>query len=123
MFKNFKNRDKASSMQVSYSIRTIAGVYLVYLAYQLVSDGAIAENQGWKKLLMIAAIVVFAVFGAYFAWQGFKGIQKLQNTVPEDAESDSEETEIELETEPDDSPEEAEEYLPAAEDSISEQEE
>ncbi len=121
MFKNYKERDKANSMQVSYSIRTIAGIYLVYLAYQLVSDGAVAENQGWKKLLMIAAIAAFAVFGAYFAWQGFKGFQKLQNTIPEDTDSSSEETDSEPEL--DDSPKEAEEILPAAEESISEKEE
>lgn len=129
MFKNFRNRDKAASMQMSYSIRAIAGVYLVYLAYQLISEGAIAENQGWKKLLMIAAIVAFAAFGAYFAIQGFKGFRNLQNGGSESAEDDTEAADNSLpeiaEDEPeeaDDYPEESEDLSPSGDETISDEE-
>lgn len=44
-------------------IKIIVGGYLVYLAWQLYKDGALVSYTGWQLALMIAAMVLFVVFG------------------------------------------------------------
>ena len=44
-------------------IKIIVGGYLVYLAWQLYKGGALVNYTGWQLALMIAAMVLFVVFG------------------------------------------------------------
>ena len=51
----------------------IVGAYLLYLDYQMMfKDEALAQNHGWKLVLMIAAAVLFAAVGVWQLYEGFK---------------------------------------------------
>lgn len=52
-------------------IRMVVGVYLCYLVFKLIKDGAIVNTQGVEKIIMIAAVVLFSVAGIFFFIRGF----------------------------------------------------
>ena len=79
-------------------IRIIAGGYLLYLTYQIISEGGLRNNSGWKLALMAAALVAFVIFGAYWVFQGLKclrnnGIEKY-DSVDSDIEEKNEAKQI-----------------------------
>ena len=80
------------------TIRAIAGGYLIYLAYELITGGAVGENEGYKKIIMIAGIAAFIGFGAYFIYSGVKSYLKATKASPA---SDEETTEEDTESIPD----------------------
>ena len=57
-------------------IRMVVGVYLCYLVFKLLKDGAIAKTQGTEKILIIAAIILFTVAGVFFFIRGFLSFRK-----------------------------------------------
>ena len=59
-------------------IRMVVGVYLCYLVYKLIKDGALVNTQGVEKIIMIAAVVLFAVAGVFFFIKGFKAFRSRQ---------------------------------------------
>ena len=59
-------------------VRMIVGVYLCYIVFKLISDGALVKTQGIEKIIMIAAIVLFAVAGVFFFIRGFKAFKSRQ---------------------------------------------
>ena len=59
------NKENSSNM-----IRLLAGGYLLYLSYQMITDGV--GNEWW----MIAATVLFVASGASFLFLGIKGMIK-----------------------------------------------
>lgn len=92
-----------SIRRASYIIRALAGVYLVYLMYQLFSD---AGKSGEKltvfmiavAVFMMAAGIYFAVGGAYALMNGIYaenepagGPEALVEAVPDDAQEMAEE--------------------------------
>ena len=56
--------------------KMIVGVYLLYLVYKMLSDGALTENKGWSLVLMIAAMVLFVAAGIYFGLKGLKAYRR-----------------------------------------------
>ena len=56
-------------------IRMIVGVYLCYIVFKLIKDGAIVKTQGVEKIIMIAAVVLFSVAGVFFFIRGFKAFK------------------------------------------------
>lgn len=78
----FNNRNRNST---SLIIRMIAGGYLIYLVYQMIKDGALTNNTGWKLVVMAAAMIAFVGFGIYFIVKGFQGLRK--NREEEEAET------------------------------------
>lgn len=57
--------------KVSAGLRAVAGVYLVYLAYQLFDGLKKGESEG---AVLWGAIIVFGVCGALFAFLGIKDL-------------------------------------------------
>lgn len=75
---------------------SLAGVYLVYLAYNMIRD--LGQVEGVEKIIMIIAAVVFAVFGAGLViWGVRKGMEQMKNPSVEEAGEASEDTEEETE--------------------------
>jgi len=70
--------NKGNQSKASYSLRLVAGGYLIYLAYGLSQDifaGKIIDN----KVLIIAAMIIFTVAGILlvftsvrFFWKDYK---------------------------------------------------
>ncbi|MDO4939372.1 MAG: hypothetical protein Q4E54_05355 [Lachnospiraceae bacterium] len=56
-------------------IRMVVGVYLCYLVFKLVKDGALVNTEGVEKIIMIAAVILFAVAGVFFFIRGFKAFR------------------------------------------------
>lgn len=56
-------------------IRMVVGVYLCYLVFKLIKDGAIVNTQGVEKIIMIAAVVLFSVAGIFFFIRGFNAFR------------------------------------------------
>lgn len=54
-------------------IRMVVGVYLYYLIYSMYKTPEFKATSGWSKVLMIAAMVLFAVAGAWVFIKGLKG--------------------------------------------------
>lgn len=71
---------KINSTQATF--RILAGGYLIYLDYKMISDGVFTENSGLKLVLLVAAILVFAAFGAFFIYQGLKAINDASKEQP-----------------------------------------
>ncbi|MBQ0146643.1 MAG: hypothetical protein KBS51_05970 [Lachnospiraceae bacterium] len=59
-------------------IRMVVGVYLCYLVFKMIKDGAIQNTSGAEKILMIAAVVLFSVAGVFFFIRGFKAYRSRQ---------------------------------------------
>lgn len=59
-------------------IRMVVGVYLCYLVYKLIKDGALVRTQGVEKIIMIAAVVLFTAAGVFFFIKGFKAFRSRQ---------------------------------------------
>ena len=78
-------------------VRMIVGVYLCYIVFKLISDGALVKTQGIEKIIMIAAIVLFAVAGVFFFIRGFKAFKNRQYFDPNNDDF-SEEGQAEAET-------------------------
>lgn len=76
--------------QMQLLIRAVAGGYLIYIDYKLFTDGALTNYTGWKLALMIAAMIAFVGFGAFFIVKAFLNYKKFyMGPVPEE---ESEET-------------------------------
>lgn len=57
-------------------IRMVVGVYLCYIVFKLIKDGALVKTQGTEKIIMIAAVVLFSVAGVFFFIRGFKAFRE-----------------------------------------------
>ena len=93
------NQNNRSRNSTSLIIRMIAGGYLIYLVYQMIKDGALTANTGWKLVAMVAAMAAFVGFGLFFIIKGIQGLRKIreeENTEPAEETEElpaSEETE------------------------------
>ena len=56
-------------------IRMVVGVYLCYIVFKLIKDGALVKTQGTEKAIMIGAVVLFSVAGVFFFVRGFKAFK------------------------------------------------
>lgn len=63
------NEDKKPKRRFSY-VRPLAGLYLLYLAYQLVRD--ITDSTTDYPAVAVVGAVVFAAVGAFLLWQEWK---------------------------------------------------
>ena len=70
-------------------IRTVAGLYVVYLGYQIVS-GVLADRPGNMAFMMTAGIF-FIIIGAIIAIISIKSVIALRNKVQTEEEESSEE--------------------------------
>lgn len=87
---------------------SLAGAYLVYLAYNMIRD--LGQVEGVEKIIMIVASIVFAVFGAGLViWGIRKGMEQMKNPPVEEAGETSVETEEEAKALPEETELEAEE--------------
>ncbi len=71
-----KNKKKQGSLptQMGLLFRTIAGAYLMYLAYSIYGS---AENVvGVEKIAFVAAIAVFAIVGAAVVISSLRSMQR-----------------------------------------------
>ena len=79
--------------KVSYSVRIIVSLYLLYTAYSLMKNviGGGSEN----PVLFTIASVIFGVFAVVFIISGVKGIMRLnqESQVEESLEEETEEEE------------------------------
>ena len=87
------------------TIRLLVGGYLYYLIYQIYTGGGL-ENRGWKLVIIVVAMLLFAGFGAYFLYNGIRAMMGHEyfdpNAVPpepEQAEPEEESSESEEEQE------------------------
>lgn len=107
LFTRKDNQKQASSGTQTMSpsraaIRVVAGGYLLYLLYEIIKGGGLTDNTGWKLALMIAALVLFAVFGVVFIIQGVKSLVQMdraQASGNEAVQSDEELSELPEENE------------------------
>lgn len=89
VIKRLKEGDGRTPSQVHATIIGIAGCYLVYLAFDLVTGYKFSEYPLWQAALMVLAIIAFALFGVYFALQGWFEYQRFKN-MPLDDDADEE---------------------------------
>ena len=99
-----KNPDNLPT-QGQLTIRLLVGGYLYYLIYQIYTGGGL-ENRGWKLVIIVVAMLLFAGFGAYFLYKGIRAMLGHEyfdpNAVtpePEQAEPEEESSESEEEQE------------------------
>ena len=99
-----KNPDNLPT-QGQLTIRLLVGGYLYYLIYQIYTGGGL-ENRGWKLVIIVVAMLLFAGFGAYFLYNGIRAMMGHEyfdpNAVPpepEQAEPEEESSESEEEQE------------------------
>lgn len=59
--------------QAQLFLKVIVGGYLVYLAWQLYKGGAL-QSTGWEFAAMLGAIILFTVFGIWFAVISIKAL-------------------------------------------------
>lgn len=73
---NRKNEKEKRGLptQMNLVIRTVAGVYLIYLAYSIFNS--LSEAQGMEKALFAAIVVLFAVIGAAVAFFSLRSISR-----------------------------------------------
>ncbi len=77
--------------KMSYLIRIIAGGYLIYLAYKLFQGSIMTgEMTGGKKVLGIAACLLFLVAGAFFVITSLRHLMLLSQARPEEEEAEGE---------------------------------
>ena len=57
-----KNPDNLPT-QGQLTIRLLVGGYLYYLIYQIYTGGGL-ENRGWKLVIIVVAMLLFAGFGS-----------------------------------------------------------
>lgn len=62
----FNRKSKGSYSKGKSGLWMVAGVYLLYLSYNLITDPEIATLAGSRKVLIILAIIAFIFFGIYF---------------------------------------------------------
>ena len=94
----------------SYVLRMIAGGYLIYLAYNILTAAMRGETEGHTVPVTIAA-VVFIVMGAIilvFGVRGMMQISKEENEMTEEPEKSEEEEETVEAIETDETPDTAE---------------
>ena len=84
-----KNNPDRLPTQGQLTLRILVGGYLYYLIYQIYTGGGL-ENTGWKLVIIIGAMILFAGFGAYFLYNGIRAIMNREyfdpNAVPSDPE-------------------------------------
>ena len=86
--------------RTSYIIRIIAGGYLIYLAYQIITGGLMTgEMQGRAKLIGIVASALFIVTGAFIAGHALFHLKRVGEQAASDTTGEEEETETEVEEE------------------------
>jgi len=71
VIQKLKEGDGRTPSQVHATIIGLAGCYLVYLAFDLVTSYKFSEYPLWQAALMVLAIIAFVLFGIYFALQGW----------------------------------------------------
>jgi|GEM_PF-761173 len=88
--------NKGNQSKVSYTLRLIAGGYLLYLAYGLFQE-IIAGKVIDQKILIIAATIVFTIVGAVLVvtsirilWRQYKDNNTNNNTDNDNDKDDSE---------------------------------
>lgn len=82
----------------SYVLRTIAGAYLIYLSYNILSSVAKGETGNHTIPVTIAA-VIFIILGAVLVVFGVRGMIRMQKEGEQEIEEDGAETEVIEETE------------------------
>lgn len=83
--------------QMQLLIRAIAGGYLIYIDYQMLTEGALTNYTGWKLALMIAAMIAFVGFGVFFIVKAFLNYKKFyMDAVTEEESEESTDTDEEV---------------------------
>lgn len=77
----------------SYVLRTIAGAYLIYLSYNILSSVAKGETGNHTIPVTIAA-VIFIILGAVLVVFGVRGMIRMQKEGEQEIEEDGAETEV-----------------------------
>ena len=80
-----KNPDNLPT-QGQLTIRLLVGGYLYYLIYQIYTGGGL-ENRGWKLVIIVVAMLLFAGFGAYFLYNGIRAMMGHEYFDPNDFSS------------------------------------
>lgn len=72
----------------------VAGVYLLYLVYQLLTDPNFKATAGFQKVAMIAGVILFIAFGILFIVSAVRGaIQEYEmNNSPAEPGDEDEQT-------------------------------
>ena len=78
-----KNPDHLAT-QGQLMLRILVGGYLYYLIYQLYTGGAL-KSTGWQLAAMAGGMVLFAVFGAYFIYNGVRALMRHEYYDPNSA--------------------------------------
>ena len=87
--------------RTAYIIRIIAGGYLIYLAYQIITGGLMTgEMQGRAKAIGIVASALFIVTGAFIAGHALFHLRRVGEEAASDAPGEEEGTVEEVEQEP-----------------------
>lgn len=66
-----------SSLQLSYALRTMAGLYLLYVEYGMFQTRGI--NTGLKQLISYGFMAIFAVVAVLFLYTGIRGLKRLHD--------------------------------------------
>lgn len=69
---NRRKNPENKPTQFQATMRLVCGGYLWYLIYQIVSGGGLKQTAGGQLILMVLALVLFAVVGGYCLFDGFK---------------------------------------------------
>lgn len=72
--KNSKKKRSGLPTHMGLVFRTVAGGYLVYLAYSIYSGSG--EIQGAEKIAFTAAIILFALVGAVVIFSSLRAMQR-----------------------------------------------
>lgn len=78
--------EKKKHTRSSLNLRLIAGLYLLYIDYSLIS--------GWKdiergsKVMVVIAAVIFAAFAGLIIYSSLKGLKEMKEAIPDYVEID-----------------------------------
>ena len=70
---SLKKNPARKPTQAQLFLKIIVSGYLVYLAWQLYKGGAL-QSTGWEFAAMLGAIILFTVFGVWFAVISIKAL-------------------------------------------------
>ena len=85
-----KHNPKNKPTRLQTIVKVVVGAYLYYIIYSMIKEGALGET-GIKKILIIAALIAFAVFGIIFIVVGVKGLMDGDFYDPYETEEELEE--------------------------------
>lgn len=70
----------------SLNLRLIAGLYLLYIDYSLISGWRDIERG--SKVMVVIAVVVFGIFAGLVIYSSLKGLKEMKEAIPDYVEID-----------------------------------